>query len=264
MPDQTAITSAKVFFDEVICRWGCSLSIHRDQGSCYESDIFTELCKMLEVRKTRSSIQRPQGNGQVERINRSLIGMIRAYLCGEQTDWDLHLPCLAAAYRSTPNDSTGMTPNLLMHGREVRLPSELVFGSNTNHAQDRQVTSYGEYVEVLKRKMQHAHDIARKHMQIAAKRNKDLYDVKVALNKYNMGDVVWLLNETRHKGVCPKLEMVYEGPYIIKHKVSEMNFVVQFDKKGKQKLVHHNKLKPYKGENPPKWVLQAKKKMKSD
>ena len=97
VPDQTARVCAKLIFDEIICRWSCPLSIHSDQGSSYESEVFKELCQLLEVRKTRSSVRRPQGNGQVERLNRSLLGMIRAYLCGEQTDWDLHLPCLAFA-----------------------------------------------------------------------------------------------------------------------------------------------------------------------
>ena len=44
----------------------------------------------------------------------------------------------------------------------------------------------------------------------------------VAVNKYDKKDIVWMLNETRHLGICPKLEMVYEGPYLIKQKVSEM------------------------------------------
>lgn len=58
--------------------------------------------------------------------------MIRAYLKGEQTDWDINLGCLAAAYRTTPQESTGLTPNLLMLGKEVRLPAELMFGSVIN------------------------------------------------------------------------------------------------------------------------------------
>ena len=74
--------------------------------------------------------------------------MIRAYLRGEQTDWDLKFACLGAAYRSTPQASTGTTPNLLMFGREVRLPAEVMFGSLTQNGEE--ITSYGDYVEELK------------------------------------------------------------------------------------------------------------------
>jgi hypothetical protein len=68
----------------------------------------------------------PKCNGQVERFNRTLIGMIQSYLRGEQTNWDIHLGCLAEAYRSSPNESTGLTPNLMMLSRDVTLPFEII------------------------------------------------------------------------------------------------------------------------------------------
>lgn len=41
------------------------------------------------------------------------------------------------------HESTGVTPNLIMLGREVRIPSEIVFGSKTRG--DQPVVDYGEY-----------------------------------------------------------------------------------------------------------------------
>ena len=58
VPDQTARVCTKSIFDLFICKWGCPLSIHSDQGSALESDLFKE------VRKTRSSVRRPQGNAR--------------------------------------------------------------------------------------------------------------------------------------------------------------------------------------------------------
>ena len=112
-------------------------------------------------------MRNPRGNGQAERFNRTLLRMIKAYLCGEQTEWDLHLGCLAGAYCSTPNQSTRLTPSLLTMGREVRLPAELVFGS-TNTYNGEEIISYGDYVDILKARMQHVYDNARKYMSAAA------------------------------------------------------------------------------------------------
>ncbi|VDI51307.1 Hypothetical predicted protein [Mytilus galloprovincialis] len=217
---------------------------------------------MLEVRKTRTSSKNPKGNAVAERFNKTLVRMIKAYLRGQQENWDLNLGCLASAYRSTVHASTGMTPNLLMLGREVRIPAELAYGSTTKYI-PQDITSYGEYVDYLKEHMQIAHDVARKHLGSEARRHKEIYDSKISVYKYEQGDLVWYLNENRIKGVAPKLEKTYSGPYIIKRKMSELNFVLQLTRDGTEKLIHHNKLKPYKGDNPPKWLLTVKRKLKN-
>jgi hypothetical protein len=40
--------------NEVVCRFGCPFAIHSDQGRNFESGIFQELFKILEIRKTRT------------------------------------------------------------------------------------------------------------------------------------------------------------------------------------------------------------------
>ena len=172
IPDQTA----RAILNEVIARFGCPLTIHSDQGRNYESKLFADLCRMLEIRKTRTSPGNPRCNGQSERFNRTLIRMVKAYLKGEQVEWDLYLGCLAAAYRATVQEATGLTPNLLMLGREVRLPAEVMFGSGTNQIEE-QITTYGDYVERLKSHMQRAHDVARKNLaNKTAVSQKEAYD----------------------------------------------------------------------------------------
>ena len=74
--DMTAEVCAQKLLNEVISRWGCPLSIHSDQGRTNESRVFKELCRMLEIRKTRTSARNPRGNGQAERFNRTLLRMI--------------------------------------------------------------------------------------------------------------------------------------------------------------------------------------------
>ena len=90
VPDMTAEVCASRIVNELIARWECPLTIDSDQGRTYESNVFKEMCRMLEIRKSPTSARNPQGNGQSERFNGSLLRMIKAYLCGEQQDWDLH------------------------------------------------------------------------------------------------------------------------------------------------------------------------------
>ena len=82
VPDQTAETCAHKIADDVISRLGNSLLLHSDQGRNFESGLFKELCNLLEITKTRTTARNPKCNGFIERMNRSLICMIRAYLRG--------------------------------------------------------------------------------------------------------------------------------------------------------------------------------------
>ena len=125
IPDQTAVTCAEHLVDSMICRFGCPLILHSDQGRNYDGRLIKELCRLLEIRKSRTTPRHPQSNGQTERLNRTIFQMIKAFLKGEQCNWNQHLECLAAAYRAAKHEKTGFTPNFLMLGREVRLPGEL-------------------------------------------------------------------------------------------------------------------------------------------
>ena len=148
----------------------------------------------MEVRKTRTSVRNPKGNGQAEKFNRTLVRMIKAYLKGEQEDWNLNLGCLAAAFRATPNASSGFTPNMLTLGREVRIPAELRSG-HVGDSEDLSIKSNGEYVSWLRERLQTAHDIAREHLGNAAKRHKYAYDTKLEHLHYEQGECVWYLHE---------------------------------------------------------------------
>ena len=189
VPDQTAVTCAEKILNEVVARFGTPLSLHSDQGRNYESVLFAELCQLLEIRKTRTSPGNPRCNGLTERFNCTLVRMIKAYLKGEQNEWDRNLGCLAGAYRATMHDNTGMTPNLLMLGREVRLPSKIMYRDHKVDNVDN--TTYVDYVNQLREKMRHVHEVAQKYLKTAAQKHKESYDVKLVIVRYEPGDLVW-------------------------------------------------------------------------
>ena len=223
--------------------------------------MFKELCRLLEVKKTRTSPRNPRGNGQTERYNRTLLKMIKAYLTGEQEDWDLNLGCLAGAYNATPNESSKLSPNLLSIGREIRLPASIIYGQENVLSDQKSEGCYCDHIQDLQEKMMRAHDIARKYLKQSSKRSKEIYDAKLCFHQYKVGDAVWCLQEARKVGITPKLERTYQGPFLVTEKRSDLNFVVQISDKGDSKVLHHNKLKPYEGDSPPKWVLKGAKKL---
>ena len=253
LPDQQAETCADILMNDVIARYGCPYDLHSDQGRNYMSNIFSEMCKYLEIRKTRTTPYHPSGNGQVERFNRTLIRMIKAYLKGEQKDWDKHLGCLAGAYRASKHESTGFTPNFLMFGKEVRLPAELMYCPPPGE----KISSYGEYVTELQNKLERAHSVARKHLETTAERQRESYDAKSTLQKYKAGDLVWYASFAEDSKLAPKFRRKFMGPVMIYKKFNDLTFQILLNKKKDKRTVHHDKLLPYQGVTRPKWAKLA-------
>ena len=52
--------------------------------------------------------------------------------------------------------------------------------------------------------------------------------------------------DIRQLHVAPKLRVPYEGPYMILKKLGTLDYELYLEK-GKHKVVHHNRLKPYLG-----------------
>ena len=72
VPDQTASTMAGKLVTEMFCRFGAPEELHSDQGRNFEAEVFSEVCKRLGIKKTRTTPLHPQSDGLVERFNRTL------------------------------------------------------------------------------------------------------------------------------------------------------------------------------------------------
>ena len=210
IPNQEATTVAEKLVSEFVCRFGVPREIHSDQGTNFESKVMTEVCKLLDIEKTRTTPLHPQSDGQVERYNRTLIEMLRGKLRDNQEDWDLQLqPCMMA-YRSSVHESTGETPNMLMLGREIEVPLDVM----TEPTPDTPPLAT-EYALALQQRLASAHEVARRHLGKAAERQKRNYDKRVSSKPFRVGDSVWLHNIRRKKGRNPKLDCPWEGPYLV-------------------------------------------------
>ena len=163
-------------------RFGCPFKVHSDQGRNFEGKLFTALCKVLEIHKTRTTPYRPSSNGQVEGYNRVLMDALRCYIGDKQTDWDLHIPQIAGALRASVNRNTGFTANKLMLGREVNTPAKLMFPIVRGGKSE----SMKDYVEKLEHEMAKAHEVARNKLKTSLKRMKRNYDLRILTRTYNI------------------------------------------------------------------------------
>lgn len=122
----TARTTADAFFRNFVVHYGLPHRIHSDQGANFESRLIKELCEITGIRKSRTTPYHPQGNGQCERFNRTLINMLGTLHKDQKRDWKSYLAPITHAYNCTKHDSTGYPPFELMFGRKPKLPVDLV------------------------------------------------------------------------------------------------------------------------------------------
>ena len=241
IPNQEASTVAESVVTKFICVFGVPLQIHTDQGTNFESKLFQEICRLLGLKKTRTTPLHPQSDGLVERANRTLANMLSKFVSEEQKDWDTYLPYLLMAYRSSVHSTTGHTPNKLVFGRDVSLPIDLMLGRPENSDQIC-ATDFGKQLEETLLKV---HDFTRARMKLQCNKMKKTYDYKISYTNYNIGDLVWLHSPRKYVGLNPKLQRPWEGPYTVIDKLNDVLYQIVRNSRCKPKVVHHDRLKPY-------------------
>ena len=235
--------------------FGVPLDLHSDQGRNYESTLFKEVCKLLDVNKTRSSVYHPISNGMCERFNRTLLDMISVYTNQNQTDWDVYLHMLTAAYRSCTHETTGYTPNFLMLGREVHLPIEVALGATPD---SQPYSGESGYVAQLQDKLLGIFQLVRESFKMQLPKRDS--DTRISLKTYKVGDLVYYYDTTRTVGKSPKLKShIWKGPFVIVKKFSDILFELKSHALGKSKILHFNRLKPYTSESVPEGVERLRK-----
>ena len=138
-----------------------------DQGREFENKLFDELEKLSDVIKSRTTPYHPQTNGACERMNRTLLQMIRTL--GEEEKARLHekLNNLTFAQNSTQHETTGYSPYYLLFGREQSIFLDRLIGKEPQT--DRK--TYDRYAKDWKDQMQEAYEIA--FQRAAKKKSKD-------------------------------------------------------------------------------------------
>jgi len=250
--NHTAPTVARALMTHVFSKFGAPQQLLTDRGSEFESELFQELMKWMEIDKLRTTAYHPSCNGVVERFHRTLNSMLGKVVSESQRDWDERLPLVLAAYRATPHESTGMTPNKLFLGHEVRMPIDLVMGLPPEESGEGM--SAHDYLIKLHQSATEAYQLARKHLRASAERRKRHYDVRVKTEPFKVGDWVFYHYPRRYQSRSAKWQKSYIGPYLVVRMIEPVNCVLQKTAKSKPFVVHVDKLKKCYGEAPESWV----------
>jgi hypothetical protein len=170
----SALVTAKALMDRVILYHGPPKNVVTDRGPNFTSELFSSLCKALNVKHLRTIAYHPQTNGLTERFNRTMVEMIRKYLEKRFSRWEDALGPVAFAYRNSVHSSTNETPYFLNHGRDPVLPIDQFL-----QVPNRTSTVPSDYKSQLLQRIHEAYVLAQQNLYQARAQQKEQYDKRV-------------------------------------------------------------------------------------
>ncbi|XP_072401643.1 uncharacterized protein [Diabrotica undecimpunctata] len=128
LPNQEATTVAETFITNVIPRHGVLLELHSYQGRNSEPKLWLELMKILAIKKTCITPFYSQSDEMVERHNTFQWQYYSMFFADNHIDWDTLIHLFLLTYRSYEHEPTSNSPSMMITGRGMKLPKDLIFG----------------------------------------------------------------------------------------------------------------------------------------
>ena len=243
--DQKATTVAKLLWEKIFVNYGMPQRLHSDQGRDFEGKVIKSLCQFAGIHKSRTTPYHPQGNGQTERFNKTLLSMLGTLDQDNKSRWPEHLSPLVYAYNCTKHSTTGFSPFLLMFGREPHLPVDVALGVNSVSSGS---GSYPAYIANLRDRLSVAYQKVIEESRKSAARNKQSCDSRAHQASIQVGDLV-LVRNLSIRGKHKLADRWEEDPYRVVECIPGLPVYKVQDKDGRERVLHRNLLLPFRG--PP-------------
>ena len=185
--DQTARTAAETLRNGYFRLFSAPAYLISDQGKAFMGHIITHLCELYGVQKLRTLPYHAQTNGQVERMNQTIICMIGKLEEDKKACWSKHLPELLLAYNATRSTVTGYSPYYLLFGRRPRIPVDYLFP--TLHYLPHQ-TKMEVSVAAMQKRLKEVFAVARHLTSEEVAKQYRYYDRKARAVALQPGDIV--------------------------------------------------------------------------
>ena len=171
----------------LFARTGIPREILTDQGTQFVGSLVTKLCKELGVDQIHTTPYRPESNGLIERMHKTLGSVLRK-CASEGKDWVVQLPFVMFALRAAPNRDTLFSPYELLYGRAMRSPLDLMFeGWVDKDLWELDMTTYSE---LLLEKLEAMRDTQRERALDASVARKQHFDKKAVMRTLSVGERV--------------------------------------------------------------------------
>jgi transposase InsO family protein len=217
---------------EHIYRYSIPLRLRSDQGGEFTGEEVQELMKEYGIQHKVSSSHYPQGDGQVERMNRDVVDSLTR--TATDNEWDLEVQRTAWSIRISPSRRTGLSPYEVLYGVAPRIAwRERI---NSGH-----IIEDFNLEELLVKRWK-----IRKGLEENVR--KKLREYENGSTQIRNGDLVWVRNFGRKK-----FDPRWVGPSVVIERFERSAKIK--GESGHQRVVNLGDLKPYKSRREPEGEL---------
>ncbi|KAL5267283.1 hypothetical protein ACHWQZ_G004352 [Mnemiopsis leidyi] len=236
---------AKAFVNVWCCRQGLPSQVHTDRGGNVDTaDLIKAVYDMLKITKTSNTAYRPQTDGGVERLNRTIKSMLWKFCQKNPKDWVECLDQVMFAYRTSVHNATGFSPFFIDKGRLPRIPLDVMLGTIPGTITSKH---YGEAAEKLYNRMREIFAFVEDTLEAKQISSKQRYDTKTRVHKFEVGSWVYVWKPVPQGCTYKKFYDHYRGPFKIIERVTTHTYKIVLDEaKQKFDIVHMEMLKDAK------------------
>ncbi|GFO35988.1 Pol polyprotein [Plakobranchus ocellatus] len=229
----------------IFTRLGLPKEIVSDNGQQLVSKAMEEVMTMMGIQRRLSTLYHAQSNGMVERFNGSLKTMLRKLCTEKPQTWDKMIPAVLFAYREIPNVTTGYPPFMLMYGRRVREPADMIADQYIGQQNTLKEAAFvHEYAKNLQREITDSCKIAAETAKNQLQSYREAKSDHRRYREFAKGDKVLILLPQDGNN----LFMKYQGLYKIDGVAQNNNYI--FTIRNGKRTYHANILKKYEEREP--------------
>src|SRR6266498_1242478 len=247
--EATTKTVSKFIYEKIICEHGCPQVLQSDRGTHFVNRVIQDLSEKFRIKHRLSTPYHPQTNGLVERFNQTLCEKL-AKMAEETTMWDEFIDPALMAYRMTKHATMGVTPFLLVYGREAVLPIDEPYDLRMRDRMLQIVEEVLHIREEVRRMIRYS----QQHMMENNPKKEKLFQIR---------EEVLYHDAVKEKYYSGKLEEKWKGPYTINAILLNGSYKIA-DQYGVLRIpVNGDRLKRYDRRNlEPIVVIEVTEKLK--
>ncbi|GFX65258.1 hypothetical protein TNCV_4821491 [Trichonephila clavipes] len=188
--------------------FGNPIRIISDRGSAFISKLFNDYCDEENIQHLQIATGVSRGNGQVERIHRTLIPVLTKLSLDDSTKWYKYVDRLQRILNSTISRSTKWTPFELLVGIKMRNKEDILIKDLLLEEMAKELLEQREFLR----------NDTKKNIETLQSENRKTYNRRrKKASLYKKGDLVAI--QRTQFGAGLKLRPKFLGPY----KVTKVN-----------------------------------------